>query len=235
MTQPDPTALRDRIRRVLCERDGQAALWGTDMLEPDEYGETADAVLSVLPACSDPIECSHEAALGEAQQQARRLGLMVDEYGAGASALTDKLKRIRELHRETCPVAQGVILPPAAVCSLCGVLDAPAAAVLPASVDRADVLDRIRKVVRRLAAHAVGFQDVLDESDRGPWGKTVAADIAELRRMIDEDAPLSPFYEHPACGFWWHGRDDMDIPMRDGQPVCPRCELAAAEKRLRYS
>jgi hypothetical protein len=49
----DQTALRDRIRRVLCERDGQAALWGTDMLEPDEYGETADAVLSVLPASVD--------------------------------------------------------------------------------------------------------------------------------------------------------------------------------------
>ena len=27
------------------------------------------------------------------------------------------------------------------------------------------------------------------------------------------------------CGFHWHGRDGMDIPMRDGQPVCPRCEL----------
>ncbi|MFJ3826210.1 hypothetical protein [Streptomyces nodosus] len=51
--------------------------------------------------------------------------------------------------------------------------------------DRAAVLDRFRVVVRRLAAHAVGFQDVLDESDRGPWGKTVGADITELRRMAD--------------------------------------------------
>jgi hypothetical protein len=49
----DQTALRERIRRVLCERDGQAALWGTDMLEPDEYGADADAVLSVLPASVD--------------------------------------------------------------------------------------------------------------------------------------------------------------------------------------
>lgn len=65
------------------------------------------------------------------------------------------------------------------------------AAVLPPPVSRADALDRIREVVRRLAAHAVGFQDVLDESDRGPWGKTVAADIAELRRMIDE-TPVTP-------------------------------------------
>jgi hypothetical protein len=108
-------------------------------------------------------------------------------------------------------------------------------AALPASVDRTAVLDRIREVVRRLAAHAVGFQDVLDESDRGPWGETVGADIAELRRMIDEDAPLSPFYEHPECGFRWHGRDGMDIPMRDGQPVCPRCELATVRKQLRHS
>jgi hypothetical protein len=107
-------------------------------------------------------------------------------------------------------------------------------AVLPASVDRAAVLDRIRGVVRRLANHAVGFQDVLDDSDRDPWGKTVGADIAELRTALDElaaERPLSPFYEHPDRGFRWHGRDGMDIPMRDGQPVCPRCELAAAETR----
>jgi hypothetical protein len=50
---PNRTALRDRIRRVLCERDGQAALWGTDMLEPDEYGADADAVLAVLPEPAD--------------------------------------------------------------------------------------------------------------------------------------------------------------------------------------
>lgn len=39
------------------------------------------------------------------------------------------------------------------------------------------------------------------------------------------DRPLSPYYEHPTCGFRWHGRDGMDVPLRDGQPVCPRCEL----------
>ena len=101
--------------------------------------------------------------------------------------------------------------------------------------DQAAALERIRVAVRRLAAHAAGFGDVLDESDQGPWGKTVAADIAELRRMVDEDAPLSPYYEHPECGFHWHGRDGMDIPMRDGQPVCPRCELRTVEKKLRHS
>ena len=56
-------------------------------------------------------------------------------------------------------------------------------------------LERIRKVVRRLAAHAVGFQDVLDDTDRGPWGATVGADIAELRRMADEAQQSCPGYE----------------------------------------
>ncbi|WP_404974764.1 hypothetical protein [[Kitasatospora] papulosa] len=44
----DRTPLRDRIRRAVCEAEGFA--WDTDMLEPDEYGEHADAVLAVLPA-----------------------------------------------------------------------------------------------------------------------------------------------------------------------------------------
>ncbi|WP_200309690.1 hypothetical protein, partial [Streptomyces adelaidensis] len=47
---PPPTdraALRDRIRQAVCEAEGFG--WDTDMLEPDEYGDVADAVLSVLP------------------------------------------------------------------------------------------------------------------------------------------------------------------------------------------
>jgi hypothetical protein len=32
---------------------------------------------------------------GQAEAEVKRLGLMVDEYGAGAGALTDKLKRVR--------------------------------------------------------------------------------------------------------------------------------------------
>lgn len=47
----DQTALRDRIRRAVCEAEGFA--WDTDMLEPDEYGEAADAVLAVLPDVVD--------------------------------------------------------------------------------------------------------------------------------------------------------------------------------------
>jgi signal transduction histidine kinase len=97
---------------------------------------TAEAAVSgrtdgeTRASCPDPIECGHEASLGQAQQEVRRLGLMVDEYGAGASALTDKLRRAREMHRETCVVAQGVILPLVAVCGMCEVLDAPDASAV---------------------------------------------------------------------------------------------------------
>ncbi|WP_176739648.1 hypothetical protein, partial [Streptomyces sp. EN16] len=57
---------------------------------------------------------------------------------------------------------------------------------------------------------------------------------ALLREAAEEERPLSPDYEHPECGFHWHGRDGMDIPIRDGQPVCPRCELAKVQKQLAY-
>jgi hypothetical protein len=44
--RPTRTALRDRLRRAICEAEGFA--WDSDMLEPDEYGDHADAVLQVL-------------------------------------------------------------------------------------------------------------------------------------------------------------------------------------------
>jgi hypothetical protein len=60
---PAPTdkgALRDRIRRAVCEAEGFG--WDTDMLEPDEYGEVADAVLAVLPAPADRAAILRESA-----------------------------------------------------------------------------------------------------------------------------------------------------------------------------
>ncbi|MEU0979085.1 hypothetical protein ABZ488_07680 [Streptomyces griseus] len=44
----DRAATRDRIRRAICEASGFD--WDPDTLEPDEYGEHADAVLAVLAA-----------------------------------------------------------------------------------------------------------------------------------------------------------------------------------------
>nr|WP_162947174.1 hypothetical protein [Streptomyces acidiscabies] len=149
MTDPttppaDRAALRDRIRRVLCEADGHGALWGTDMLEPDEYGETADAVLAVLLAPDPTVAADRAAVLTEA----------ADAIDGETQALKD-----------------------------------------------AEVLEQEK------------FRPCRDAS-------------AQLRRMAAEaERPLSPYFEHPECGFHWHGRDGMDVPLRDGQPVCPRCEL----------
>lgn len=56
----DQTALRDRIRRAICEAEGFA--WDTDMLEPDEYGEVADMVLAVLPEPTNRAVVLLEAA-----------------------------------------------------------------------------------------------------------------------------------------------------------------------------
>ena len=51
----DQAPLRDRIRRAVCEAEGFA--WDADMLEPDEYGEVADAVLAVLPDSTTKQTC----------------------------------------------------------------------------------------------------------------------------------------------------------------------------------
>lgn len=52
VTAPAGTELRDRIRRAICEASGFTWL-PDDLMEPDEYGEHADAVLAVLPAPTD--------------------------------------------------------------------------------------------------------------------------------------------------------------------------------------
>ncbi|MCX5285960.1 hypothetical protein [Streptomyces sp. NBC_00198] len=58
-------------------------------------------------------------------------------------------------------------------------------------------LDAVRRIVRRLAAHAAGFQDVLDDSDRGPWGTTVGADIAALQAALGETEQPCDGCDHP--------------------------------------
>ena len=46
----EKATFRDRIRRAICEAEGFD--WDPDMLEPDEYGDHADAVLAVLRAAT---------------------------------------------------------------------------------------------------------------------------------------------------------------------------------------
>ncbi|MEV0556284.1 hypothetical protein AB0I27_22880 [Streptomyces sp. NPDC050597] len=172
----EQTALRTRVA-CLTTALGEAVqhVGGSGEVSLQTF-ERWRAELAGLPACPDPIECSHEAALGEAQQEVRRLGLMVDEYGQGASALTDKLRRARDLSR-------------------------------------------------RLAAHAAGFRDVLDDSDSGPWARTVGADIAALRELLDAPASVpQPETQAgrdlpPVCeGFVWIGQSFATCD-RCGQPA----------------
>lgn len=53
----------------------------------------------------------------------------------------------------------------------------------------------------------------------------LAAVLAPLVAKERADGHASCYACEP-CGFHWHGRTPSEVvPMRDGQPVCPRCEL----------
>lgn len=64
MTTP-ATELRDRIRRAICEASGFTWL-PDELMEPDEYGEHADAVLAVLPAPAPAAPADRATVLREA-------------------------------------------------------------------------------------------------------------------------------------------------------------------------
>lgn len=164
--------------------------YNAEAAEKAMWTESTPAAVPVPPpadqtACPDPIECGHEAALGEAQQQTRRLSLMVDEYAAGASALTGKLKRLRELHRETCILARGDLGPPAFTCGMCEALDAPAVAVLPEQADRAALL---RREADQIRAHCPDHLD--SDSAPGAW-MVCHCDVADdmMRRLAGSPQP----------------------------------------------
>jgi hypothetical protein len=297
MTDPttppaDRAALRDRIRRVLCEADGDGVLWGTDMLEPDEYGEVADMVLAVLPDAA-----RYRAAWSSARRRAQA-------YGEGILRVVEdreqwqKWCRQAEAERPLSPYFEhpecgfrwhgrdGMDVPlrdGQPVCPRCeltktqkqldhslrrreevgveckrrgrnvleqaerlvrlereldGVRDQLGKEMLRAD-DAGSALDRFRRAISRLAAHTAGFQDVLDESDRGPWGKTIGADIAELSRMAAE-ARDAGTQDNEAlqcvCGDPVHLQDDADptswihspgseTRCLDARPRCPHCRM----------
>jgi hypothetical protein len=124
----DGAELRDRIRRAVCEAEGFA--WDSDMLEPDEYGEVADAVLAVLPA---PAETEFElrgtaeirgAALTEAADFLRGMRLTgtaisVEEIEAALRRLAGEARDEREGQAETGTVADEAQQPAGAPCG-CG-------------------------------------------------------------------------------------------------------------------
>jgi hypothetical protein len=50
--------------------------------------------------------------------------------------------------------------------------------------------------------------------------------LTQARDEVDRlDAEVRRLYTHPDCGFRWRGKDGLDVPLRDGEPVCPRCEI----------
>jgi hypothetical protein len=112
----------------------------------------------------------------------------------------------------------------------------PAAVPVPPPADRATLRVQIAEALytHNHPGWATRYND-LDQDERDTYLARADAVLAVLPEQTDDERPLSPDYEHPECGFHWHGRDGMDIPMRDGQPVCPRCELAKVEKKLAYT
>ncbi|MGW4222962.1 hypothetical protein ACWEG1_05845 [Streptomyces bauhiniae] len=153
---PDRAALRDRIAEALwpltdwdgdhlnAERAADAVLAvlpesgrAATLLEAANHLDRQ--ALAASPAAADVIRAdaselrrlAAEAPQPDTEalvQQVRRLTLMVDEYGAGASALTHKLKQVRDRHRETCILVQGHVRTPAFACGMCDLLDKPATA-----------------------------------------------------------------------------------------------------------
>ncbi|MCX4786501.1 hypothetical protein OG369_09985 [Streptomyces sp. NBC_01221] len=87
--------LRDRIRRAICETSGQGHLWSTDMLEPDEYGWQADAVLAVLPA---PVD--RAAILREAEARVRETALGYPEKSLSWHRTLDAAVLLRRMADE---------------------------------------------------------------------------------------------------------------------------------------
>ena len=88
----DQTALRDRIRRAVCEAEGFG--WDTDMLEPDEYGEVADAVMAVLPEHADRAAVLEEAA-GRYEEMLAKADTAADpRYWTAVRDITLGLRRL---------------------------------------------------------------------------------------------------------------------------------------------
>jgi hypothetical protein len=104
-------ALRDRIRRAVCEAEGFG--WDTDMLEADEYGDHADAVLAVLPAPVDRAAVLREAAdLAEEVAESLRKH---HEFERSTGAL-DVMTELRRMADET---QQGPVQPDTPRCAHC--------------------------------------------------------------------------------------------------------------------
>ncbi|MFE4857307.1 MazG-like family protein [Streptomyces sp. NPDC056670] len=179
----DQPTLRDRIRRAICEASGFTWL-PDELMEPDEYGDHADAVLAVLPApvgraaasavlwpaaehhavaewiCCDPVDPGHELCSQAAGALRMLKTLLVDDPEAyKAAPLLDEVMRL------AAPVDRAVVLREAA--------------------------DEAESVAESLRAHL--------EFERS----TGALDVmTELRRMADEAQQPEEAWPSSRSGGW---------------------------------
>jgi len=189
------TGLRDRIAEAIADAlkpryggpqhntPGGLPLTATaEELRLHRAQPLANAVLSVL---FGPIPAGTDTATWTAIRAIQLMNEAGRERDAstGASALTDKLLRVRDLHRETCIAAKGDLSPTAFCCGMCQVLDAPAAAVLPAPVDRAAVFAGVRpQTLTAIASHLDARAVAILRPDSETYGEWQAV-VAELRQL----------------------------------------------------
>jgi len=172
---PAKTALRDRIRRAVCEANGFD--FDSDMLEPDEYGDHADMILAVLPVADPAAEEAYRLAVSAAL----RLGTgatweairdRAEDLTAEVQQLTEASRRLLEQRQEMA--AERFAWQERGDRAEARVRQLEAAA----SVDRARILNEAADHLARQAA------------DASPSARDVIlADAAELRRMADETQP----------------------------------------------
>ena len=90
-----------------------------------------------------------------------------------------------------------------------------------------------------------------DATDRGlpsaPDDHACATALRDCAQELDEILSISPRgcwehpgvmgYQHPDCGFCWHGKDGLDVPTSgegaNRGPTCPRCELSRVQSAAR--
>jgi hypothetical protein len=101
---PAPATDRAALRELIAEAVRRQAETGNV-----RYEAIADAVLAVLPSCPDPIECSHEAALGEARQEARRLRAALAEAEERAETDDQVMDALNRTIREQCAAIERVL------------------------------------------------------------------------------------------------------------------------------
>lgn len=205
-----PADLRDRIAQALADADGWVWAAGFDKTQSPSYQgylRQADAVMAVLPTGADqPADrrARYRAAIREndgwvlddGQHMLDAVMAVADaeqqELRAQAAVLSAELTRraplLGEYAAQMANLRTMYDVADGRANDLIEERDALRAEVERLRADRATV----RTAIRRLVAHAVGFQDVLDEGDQGAWGKTIGADIAELRRLADEAQQPAP-------------------------------------------